>query len=118
MDIRTFCKMADEIANGHGAWPNDLIERYRLLGLPETGNFTSKAILDELHTRIRSAFVAGERRLAQQCGELLGELIHDHILEGPRQRRLRICPLRHCSRVTGSAFLSADLDITPEVRDD
>jgi hypothetical protein len=81
MDIRTFCKLADEIANRQGRWPNDLIERYRLLGLPETGNFTSKAILDELHTRIRSAFVTGDRGVAQQCRELLGELIHDHILE-------------------------------------
>jgi hypothetical protein len=30
----------------------------------------------------------------------------------PRRRRLRSCLLRHRSRVSGSAFLSADLDVT------
>ena len=81
MDIRTFCKMADEVIEGKGGWPNDLIERYRLLGLPETDHFTANAISDELCSRIRSAFISGEKLVAQKCRELLGELIHDHILE-------------------------------------
>jgi hypothetical protein len=81
MDIRSFCKMADEVAEGQSAWPSDLTERYRLLGLSETGRFTASAISDELNSRIRSAFVSGEKLVAQKCRELLGELIHDHILE-------------------------------------
>jgi hypothetical protein len=74
--------MADEVAAKESAWSSDLFERYRLLGLPETGNFTANAISDELNFRIRSAFISGEKLVAQKCRELLGELIHDHILEG------------------------------------
>jgi hypothetical protein len=42
MDSRTICKIADELAKGQGFWPDDLDEKYRFLGIPETGHFPRK----------------------------------------------------------------------------
>jgi hypothetical protein len=81
MDLSTFCHLVDETSGVIDQWPNELFGNYRYLGLPETGNFTSTTISDELDSRIRNAFVPGDKRIAEQCRQLLGELIHEHILE-------------------------------------
>lgn len=82
MDSSTFRQLVDETSAKIATWPSDLAERYSFLGMPQTGNYSTQMIGDELYQRIRSAFEPGVTKIAQQCRNLIGELIHELILEG------------------------------------
>jgi hypothetical protein len=82
MDISTFRQLVDETFANLATWPCDLAERYSFLGMPQTGNYSTSVIGDELYRRIHSAFEPGVTKIAQQCRDLIGELIHELILEG------------------------------------
>ena len=82
MDISTFRQLVDETSATTATWPSDLAERYRFLGMPQTGSYSTSVISDELYGRIRSAFVPGVTKIAEQCRDLIGELIYELILDG------------------------------------
>jgi hypothetical protein len=81
MDISTFRQLVDETAAIIATWPGDLTEQYGFLGMPQTGSHLASVIRDELYRRVRGAFVPGVTKIAEQCRDLIGELIYELILE-------------------------------------
>ena len=81
MDISSFRQLVDKTAQIIAQWPRDLIAKYQFLGLPLTGNYSTRFIDEELYNRIHQAFSPGNIKISDQCSGLMGELIYDQILD-------------------------------------
>ena len=82
MDISTFRQLADETSAIIVNWPSDLIAQYQFLGLPQTGNYSTNFLGEEVYNRIRNSFSPGKIRIAEECSNLIAELIYDQIIDG------------------------------------
>ena len=81
MDISTFRQLVDETASIIETWPSDVNEQYRFLDMPRTGSHLTSLVSDELYRLIRAAFTPGTTKIAEQCRDLIGELIYELVLD-------------------------------------